>query len=66
MAKLLEYTKINDYSIDLLNNKQIPYSPIYGLGLIELEMLKTYIKTNLASGFIKTSKSLTKVLILFV
>ena len=34
---LPEYTRINDHSIDLLDNKQPPYSSIYSLGLVKLE-----------------------------
>ena len=56
-AELPEHTGINDLPIDLLDDKQPPYGPIYTLGLVELEMLKTYIKANLASGFIRSSKS---------
>ena len=65
-AELSEHTGINDHSINLLNNKQPPYYPIYSLGLMELEMLKTYIKPNLANGFIRPSKSLAGTPILFV
>ena len=32
---------------------------------MELEILKTYIKTNFANGFIRLFKSLTSALILF-
>lgn len=38
--------------IDLKSNKQLLYRPIYSLGLVELETLKIYIKTNLANRFI--------------
>ena len=65
-AELPEHTGINDYPINLPNDKQPPYSPIYSLGPVELEMLKTYIKANLASGFIRASKSPVYTLILFV
>ena len=65
-AKLPEYTKINNYTIDLLDNKQPPYGPIYSLRPVELEMLKTYIKANLANGLIKSFKSPAVALILFV
>ena len=65
-AKLPEYTKIHDYSINLQDNKQILHSLIYSLGPVELEILKTYIKANLASSFIKPSKSPSSTLILFV
>lgn len=65
-VKLLEHSVINKYLINLEPNKQPPYIPIYSLGLIELETLKTYIKTNLANNFIRLSKSLAKAHILFV
>ena len=65
-AELPEHTRIHDHPINLLSDKQPPYSPIYSLGPIELETLKTYIKANLASGFIKPSKFPASTLILFV
>ena len=65
-AELPEYTGINDHPINLLDNKQTAYSPIYSLGPMELETLKTYIKANLASGFIMPSKTSTGAPILFV
>ena len=65
-AELPEYNRIHDQPIDLLDNKQLPYGQIYSLGAVELEILKTYIKTNLASGFIRPSKSLADALILFI
>ena len=65
-AGLPEHTKINDYLINLLNDKQALYRPIYILELIELKTLKTYIKSNLASKFIRLSKSPFGALILFV
>ena len=34
VIKLLEYIKINDYAIKLVDNWQLPYGPIYSLGLI--------------------------------
>ena len=65
-AELLEYTGINDHFINLLDDKQPPYGPIYSLGPVKLEILKTYIKANLASGFIRPSKSPSGALILFI
>ena len=49
---LPKYTKINKNIIELKDGKQPSYGPIYRLGLLELETLKNYIKTNLANGFI--------------
>lgn len=65
-AKLLEHTKINNHVIDLVLGQQSPYRLIYSLKSIELEILITYIKINVANGFIRLSKSLAGTLILFV
>ena len=65
-AELPEHNKINDHPINLLDNKQLPYGPIYSLVPVELEMLKIYIEANLASGFIKPSKFPTGAPILFI
>ena len=48
---------MNQHAIQLQEGQQPPYKQIYSLGPIELELLKTYIKTNLANGFIRPSKS---------
>lgn len=66
VAKLSKYIGINNHAIDLLKSQQLVYEPIYSLGPMELETLKTYIKTNLANGFIKPSKFLVNTRILFV
>ena len=63
--KLPENTRINEYAIKLKEDKQPFFGPIYSLRPVELETLKTYIKTNLANGFIWPSKSPTEVPILF-
>ena len=65
-VELLKYTKINNYFINLLNNKQATYSLIYNLKLVELEILKIYIKANLVSTFIKCFNFSANALILFV
>ena len=65
-AKLPEHTGINNHPINLLDDKQPPYGPIYSLGPVEVETLKTYIKANLASSFIWPSKPPTGAPILFV
>ena len=56
ILKLLKYTKINDYIIKLEEDKQLFFGLNYYLGLMELEILKTYIKINLANYFIWLSK----------
>ena len=65
-TKLQEYTESNDHSINLLDNKHLLYDPIYSLGPVELEILKIYIKANLASNFISPSNCLASALILFI
>ena len=64
-AKLSEHTRINNHAIKLVDDWQPPYNPIYSLRLVELERLKTYIKNNLANGFIRPSKSPARTLIFF-
>ena len=64
-AVLPEYIEINTHAIELEKGKQPPYGPIYSLGPMELDTLKTYIKTNLVNGFICPSKSPVGTLILF-
>lgn len=54
--KLFRHTGINNHIIELENSQQLSYKPLYSLGLVELETLKAYIKTNLVNGFIKPSK----------
>ena len=55
-AELLVNTRMNKHAIELEEGKQLPFGPIYSLGPVELQPLKTYIKTNLANGFIRLSK----------
>ena len=66
-AEILPECKgINEYTIKLQKDKQPLYGPIYSLGPVELETLKTYIMTYLANSFIRPSKSLAQTLTLFV
>ena len=64
-TKLLVHTRINDHAIKLEKSKQPLFGSIYSLRPVELEILKTYIKTNLANGFIWPSKSPARAFILF-
>ncbi len=50
--ELLENTNKNEHAIKLIKKKQPPYEPIYALNSVELETLKTYIKTHMKTGFI--------------
>ena len=56
---------MNEYVIKLEEGKLPPFGPIYNLGSLELETLKTYIKANLANGFIRPFKSPARAPILF-
>ena len=64
-AELPENTGMNEHAIELEEDKQPPFGPIYSLGPVELETLKTYIETNLANSFIRPSKSPTGAPIFF-
>ena len=64
-AEFSENTRMNEHAIKLEEDKQPSFGPIYSLDLVELETLKTYIKINLANGFIRPSKSLAEAFILF-
>ena len=63
--ELSKNTGINKHVIKLQDGKQAPYRPIYSLGPMELETLKTYIKIHLKTRFIWPSNSLAGVPILF-
>ena len=65
VVELPENTGINEHIIKLEEDKQPPFVPIYSLGPVELETLKTYIKTNLANGFIRPSNFSTGAPIFF-
>ena len=43
---------MNDHTIQLEKDKHLLFSLIYIQKLLKLKMLKTYIQTNLANGFI--------------
>ena len=64
-SELPEHTRINNHAIELVDGQHPPYGSIYSLGLVELETLKAYIKTNLVNKFIRPSKSPADALILF-
>ena len=63
---LPKVTELNQHAIKLQEGQQLPYRPIYSLGPVELETLKTYIETNLANGFIRPFKSPASAFIFFV
>ena len=62
---LPERIKLNERAINLEDGKQPSQGPIYSLGPVELENLKTYIKTYLKTRFIWSSKSPASAPILF-
>ena len=52
VAELPEITGMNEHAIELEESKQPQFGQTYSLRSVELKILKTYIKTNLANGFI--------------
>lgn len=46
IAELSKYIRINYYVIKLEKGKQLSFKVIYNLKLVELKLLKTYIKIN--------------------
>ncbi len=50
--KFSENTSMNKHTIELIEAKQPSYESIYTFNLVELETLKTCIKTQLKTGFI--------------
>ena len=62
---LPKISDLNQHAIDLQKGEQLCYRPIYSLGSVKLETLKTYIETNLANSFIRPLKLLTNASILF-
>ena len=63
--ELSENNGINEHAIELMKGKQLPYGLIYAFNPVELETLKTYIKTYLKIVFIQPSKSPVGAPILF-
>lgn len=63
IAKILEYIKINNYRIQLLESQQVFYGSIYSLSPVKLETWKTYIKIYFTTDYIKLSKSIMGIFI---
>ncbi len=55
-----------DHKIPLLNDKQPKWMPLYSMSKDQLKKVRTYLDENLKREFIRSSKSLTEYLILFV
>lgn len=64
-VKLSKHIRINDYAIELGDDWKPLYGFTYSLELVELEILKTYIQNNLATGFMGPSKYPARVSIFF-
>lgn len=58
MTEFSEHTTINNYVIKLEKCKKQLFGLIYSQKLVELEVLKIYIKINLANSIIWSLKSL--------
>ena len=55
-----------DHAIDMVDEKEPPWGPIYALSEKELGVLREYLDTILASGKIRSSKSPAGAPILFM
>ena len=64
-VELSEYIKMNNHAIKLKKDKQLLFESISSLNLVELKILKTFIKTNLVHSFIWLFKSIIGAFILF-
>ena len=64
-AELWENIGIKNHAIKLEGDKEPLFGSVYSLKSIEPKTLKTYIEINLANGFIRPFKSLTRAPILF-
>lgn len=56
----------HNHAIDLIDDRQPPYRPVYNLSEVELTTLRQYIDKHLANEFIRPSKSPAGAPILFV
>lgn len=56
VTELLKYTKINNHIMYLVEDHQSPYRLIYDIRSVKVETLKTYMKINVANGFIRSNK----------
>lgn len=65
VIKFPKNKNINKHAIELVEDKQVSYSLIYTFNLIELEILKAYIKTYQKTKFIWLLKYSADALIFF-
>ena len=56
----------HDLAIELIDDRQPPFGPIYNLSRTELEVMREYVNEMLAKGFIQPSKSPSGAPVLFV
>ena len=66
LAGMLPEQGYGDHAIDLVENKEPPYMPLYNLSQVELAELRRYLDDALAKGWIKPSVSPAGAPILFV
>ena len=63
---LLEQIRANKHAIKLEKGKQLAYESIHSLSLVEIEIFKPCIKTNLAIDFFKAPKLSADTLFFFI
>jgi hypothetical protein len=62
--KLPELSRVV-YSIEIEEEKKVFFGPIYILSANKLRVLREYLESNIINGWIRKSKSLIEVLVLF-
>lgn len=65
-ARKLPEHRTYDHRITLLDGKEPPFGPLYGMSRDELKVLKEYLITHLDKGFIRASSSPAASPVLFV
>jgi hypothetical protein len=55
-----------DYKIELKDNQQLSYGPLYNMSQNELKVLRKYLEENLGKGFIRVSFLPAALLVIFV
>jgi hypothetical protein len=55
-ASLPDHTRV-EHAIPIQEGKEVPYGPLYPLSREELQVLREYLETNMAKGWIRSSNN---------
>ena len=61
-----EHGRLNDHAIDVVEDKEPPYGPLYNLSQTELQVLREYLEDATEKGWIRRSTSPAGAPVLFV